>query len=440
MRAWALYDWANSAFVTTVITAVFPPYYQKVAAAGLAPATASARFSYVTSAALTAVALLAPVLGALADRFPIKKRLLGAFLAPGVAATAALALVGPGDWRLALGLFAVANFCIACSFVFYDSLLPHVARADELDRVSTAGYALGYLGGGILLAVNLAMVQAPHLFGLADAGAGARASFASVAVWWLLFSIPLFRRVREPAVTLAARRGDRTEPHSAQPVRTSAAGTIVAAFGDLRRTLGALRRLPHAFVFLASFLIYNDGIQTVIRMAALYGAEVGIQQGTLIAAILVVQFVGVPSAFLFGHIATRVGPKPMIFGGLITYAIVCGVAYRMSGPREFWILAVLVGVVQGGTQALSRSLFASLIPRQRSAEFFGLFAVFEKFAGIFGPLVFGLAITTFGSSRAAIVTIVIFFIIGGLLLRRVDVDAGRRAARQAEADEGEPAA
>jgi UMF1 family MFS transporter len=420
LRAWALYDWANSAFVTTVITAMFPTYFQKVAARGLPEATAASRYAFATTAALALVAVMAPVLGAIADRAPVKKRMLAAFMIPGVAATAALALVGPGDWVLALGLFALANIGVAGSFVFYDALLPHIARGDELHRVSTAGYALGYVGGGILLAINLVMIQKPDLLGLPDSGAGVRASFVSVAIWWAVFALPLFRRVPEPAVT------EHTSPGSQ--------GHLVRdAVRDLRRTLGQMRRHRHAFLFLIAFLLYNDGIQTIIRMAALFGSEAGIGQGTLIGAILAVQFIGVPCSFLFGQIAGWIGPKRAIFAGIAIYAVVCLLASRIKTAADFWTLAVLVGLVQGGTQALSRSVFASMIPAARSAEFFGLFAVFEKFAGLFGPLLFGLATLATGSSRAAIASVLVFFVLGGVLLGFVDVSKGQRDAETAAA-------
>jgi UMF1 family MFS transporter len=268
----------------------------------------------------------------------------------------------------------------------------------------------------VLLAVNLLMVEKPALFGLADAGAGARASFVTVAVWWLVFSIPLFRRVPEPAIAAEDRR--------------PGGPWLTLPFRELANTLRQVRRYRETFVFLVAFLLYNDGIQTIIRMAALHAAELGIGQGTLVGAILVVQAIGAPCAFLFGALARRIGPKPSILIGLVVYAGVCVVAYRMHTATEFWILALLVGLVQGGTQALSRSVFASLVPRRRSSEFFGLFAVFEKVAGILGPLVFGIVTQAAGSSRAAALALIGFFVAGGALLTRVDLAAGRAAARE----------
>ena len=416
-----MYDWANSAFMATVVTAVFPIYFASVAAADLDPATASFRFAVTTFVALSVVAVLAPVLGAIADFAGIKKKMLGAFLALGVVATACMFFIERGDWVLAAVLFVVANIGVTTSFVFYDSLLPHIARADEMDRVSTAGYALGYLGGGLLLAVNLAWIQRPDLFGLSGSELASRLSFLSVAIWWLGFSIPLFRTVPEPARAFEA-----NEQAGQQTVR--------AAFVRLRATLRELRGYKQAFLMLLAFLVYNDGIGTIIRMATTFGTEIGLEQGDLITAIMLVQFIGIPFAFLFGQIAAWVGAKRAIFLSLAVYVVISVLSYRMTTATEFYVLALLVGMVQGGSQALSRSLFASMVPRHKSSEFFGFFGVFEKFAGIVGPGVFAVMILLTGSSRGAILSLVAFFVIGGALLATVDVEEGRRVARTAEAD------
>ncbi len=418
LRAWVLYDWANSAFFTTIISAVFPIYYQQVAAADLPVDVATYRYGMATSLALLVVALLSPVLGALADSTGRKKTLLFSFQIVGVVATALMGLIGRGDWQLALGLFVVGNIGITGSLVFYDSLLPHIAREGELDRVSTAGYAVGYVGGGLLLVVNLLWILKPHTFGLADAGAASRASFVSVAVWWLVFSLPLYLRVPEPARRLEAGEAGQ--------------GIVRVAFGRLGGTFRELRRFRAAFFMMLAFFLYSDGINTIIRMGSLYGTQIGIATEHLMGALVLVQFVGVPCSFLFGALAGRIGARRAIFLSLVVYLIVTVVANRMTSALDFYVLAFLVGTVQGGSQALSRSLFASLIPRYKSAEFFGFFAVFEKFAGILGPAVFAQSVAATGSSRLAILSIALFFVGGGALLTRVDVAAGRRAAREAE--------
>jgi len=426
LRAWAMYDWANSAFVTTIIGAVFPIYFHEVAvASGLTGPEATARFAWITSLSMAIVAVSAPVLGAIADFAAMKKKMLGAFLAVGAIATVAMVFIGPGDVTFASATFVVANVGVATSFVFYDSLLPHIARPDEMDRVSTAGYAFGYVGGGLLLAANLAWIQKPEWFGLASSEAAVRASFASVAIWWVAFSVPLFRRVPEPTRRLTA--GEKVGENP-----------VAAAFVRLAGTFRELRTFKHAFLMLLAFLIYNDGIQTIIRMATTYGTEIGLGRTPLIAAFVITQFVGIPFAFLFGGLAGRIGAKRAVFLALGTYVFIAVLGYNIRTATHFLTLAVLVGMVQGGAQALSRSLFANMIPRHKSSEYFAFFGVFEKFAGIFGPAIFAAMIGISGSSRSAILSVIAFFLIGGSLLAFVDVEAGHRAARAAEA-EAEPA-
>jgi UMF1 family MFS transporter len=419
LRAWAMYDWANSAFMTTIIAAVFPVYFAEVAARGLDPNDATFRFSIATTIALTIVALIAPPLGALADFAAMKKTLLFAFQAIGVLATALMVFIGEGDWSLALVLFVVGNIGVSGAFTFYDSLLPHIAKPGELDRVSSAGYALGYLGGGLLLAINLLWIARPHWFGLADAGAATRLSFLSVALWWAVFSVPIFRRVPEPV----SHRG------AGGP---TGLGLITASFAQLAGTLRELARFRQALVMLVAFLIYNDGINTIIRMASIYGSQVGIASGHLIFALLLVQFVGIPFAFAFGWLADRIGAKVSVFIALAVYVVISVMGYFLDSALDFYLLAFLVGTVQGGSQALSRSMFASMIPKQRSSEFFAFFAVFEKFAGIIGPAIFAYTIGTTGSSQNAILSVIVFFVVGAALLAVVNVPEGQRIAREAE--------
>jgi MFS transporter, UMF1 family len=421
LRAWAMYDWANSAFWTTIVVAVFPPFFSEYAAAGLPALEATTRFAWATTIAVTIVALLSPILGAVADHRPLKKKLLAVFLLIGVTATLAMVTIGRGDWLYALVLFAVANIGVAGTLVFYDSLLPHIAAPDELDKVSTAGFATGFIGGGVLLLINLAWILQPTFFGLADTIAAIKLSLASVGVWWLVFSIPLFRTVREPRVRLGGLGNH------------GIAGEIGAAVGAAWATLRELRGNRNAFLMLLAFLLYNDGIQTIIRMSSIYGIEIGIDRNAQIAAFVLVQFVGVPCSFLFGAVAARIGAKTSLFGALFVYVCISVLGYFMTAVWQFFALAFLVGIVQGGSQALSRSLFARMIPKYKSSEYFGFFAVFEKFAGIAGPAVFAASITVFQSSRAAVLSVIVFFVLGALLLTRVDVAAGEAQAAAAEA-------
>ena len=405
----------------TGITAVFPAFFSDYAAAGLAPVEATARFAWTTTIAVTIVAAVSPVLGALADYRPVKKRLLAAFMTMSLVAVVLMAAIQQGAWVFAAALFLVANVGERVSWVFYDSLLPHIAAPDEIDRVSTAGFAIGYFGGGILLLINLAWILSPGTFGLPDTVAAIKLSFVSVAVWWLLFSLPLFRQVAEPAVVLEADETGRESPIRAALIR------VWAAFHELR---GHHR---NAFLMLLAFLLYNDGIQTIIRMAAIYGAEVGIDRNAQIAAFVVVQFVGVPFSFLFGALAHRIGAKPSVFISLAVYTGISVLGYFMTTAWQFFALAFLVGMVQGGSQALSRSLFARMIPKHKSSEYFGFFSIFEKFAGVAGPAVFASSVTIFGNSRAAVLSIIVFFIAGAIVLARVNVAEGEAQAAAATA-------
>jgi MFS transporter, UMF1 family len=421
-----MYDWAASAVQTTIMVAVFPIYFVRVAGADIAPSSATQRLAAVNTIALVVTALLSPVLGALSDSGGLKKRLLAAFMILGAGAVAGMFLIERGDLDLASVLFTLSLIGAAGSFVFYEALLPHIAGPGEIDQVSTAGYAMGYIGGGLLLALNLAWIQKPAWFGLPSGPdispslgtLPVRLAFLSVAAWWLIFSIPLFRRVPEPAARL-------------EQDEFSGGGAVRVAFLRLTKTFRELRGYRQAFLMLLAFLIYNDGIQTIIKMATAYGTEIGIGQSALITAILLVQFVGIPCSFLFGTLAARIGAKRAIFLGLLAYTGISILGYFMTNAAHFFVLAGLVGVVQGGTQALSRSLFASMIPPHKSGEFFGFFSVFEKFAGIFGPLIFAATIAVTGSSRNAILSVIGFFALGGALLLLVNVDEGQRVARQA---------
>lgn len=410
LRAWALYDWANSAFITIVVTAVYPIWFQRVASAG--EPLAAGRHAMASFWSLLAIALLAPFLGALADQTGGKKKFLGGFLVLGILSTAGLAFVPTGAWQLASGLFILANIAVTGSFVFYDSLLPHVASDEEIDRVSTAGYGLGYLGGGLLLALALAAISFPSRFGFADSGIATRAAFLATAAWWGIFAIPLFRDIPEPPA----------------PGGGSVGRALSGAVHRLVDTARHLGRYRDAFLMLLAAMIYLDGVGTIYRMGTTFGAELGLPETALIGAILLVQFLGIPFAFAFGALARRIGAKRAILIGITIYLGISIYGYFVHTLTQFFVLAGLVATVQGGVQALSRSLFASMVPRERSSEFFGLFAIFERFAGMLGALVFARAIAVTGTSRVGVLAVVGFFAIGGLVLSRVDEAAGRAAA------------
>ncbi|HEU6450079.1 MAG TPA: MFS transporter [Gemmatimonadaceae bacterium] len=427
LRAWAMYDWAVSSVQTTIMVAVFPIYFIEIARAALPGSLATQALATANTIAAIIVAIASPVLGAISDYAAVKKRMLAGAMAVGMLAVAGMFFVHHGDHTLALVLFVLSLVGATISVVMYEALLPHIARPEELDRVSSAGYALGYLGGGVLLAFNLLWILKPLWFGL-PAGAGlseaaatlpTRLAFLSVAAWWGVFSLPLFREVPEP-------------PRVIESDETPSGSPLLIPLERLAETFRALRGFRHALIMLFAFMVYNDGIQTIQKMAAAYGAELGIGRDVLIMAILLVQFVGFPFAFLFGALAARISAKRAIFLGLLVYAGISVLGYFMRTGTHFVVLALLVATVQGGTQALSRSLFASLIPTHKSGEFFGFYSVFEKFASILGPLLFAVTVALTGSSRNAILSIILFFILGAMLLSRVDVAEGQLAARAAE--------
>ena len=416
-----MYDWALSGVQTTIMVAVFPIFYIQVAGAGAGGTKAGQWWGISNGTAVAIVAVLSPLLGTIADVAAAKKKLLALWTITGALACGGFYFVGHGDLVLASLLFVVVAISASAAAVFYDALLPHIASPNEVDRVSSMAFAIGYLGGGMLLALNLLMIAKPALFGLggADSTLPVRLSLLSVSVWWVVFSIPLFRRVPEPPPRL-----EQDEAFGQNPIRV--------AFTRLVETFHELRNFKQAFLMLIAFVLYNDGISTMQRMAAAYGTELGIPREALISAILIVQFVGVPATFLFGPLAEKIGTRKAILMGLVVYVGISVLGYYMKTAAHFYLLAILVGLVQGGTQALSRSLFATLIPSYKSGEFFGFYSVFGKFAGIIGPFFFAAVLGATGSNRSAILGIIIFFVIGGILLMLVNGEEGTRNARAAE--------
>ncbi|NIP38956.1 MAG: MFS transporter [Candidatus Dadabacteria bacterium] len=402
--SWCMYDWANSAFATTVMAAVLPVYYSKVAGAGLQGNTATVYWGYTTAIALLITAFIAPIMGAIADFSKIKKRMLMIFASLGILFTSLLYLVNTGDWFIASLFFIFGNVGFATSEVFYNSLLPEVAKPEDIDRVSTRGYALGYLGGGILLAINVAMLKF-----IDDKKFASRLCFITVGIWWTVFTIPLITNIKET---------------SRKNTIGSKFNSFYVGFRRVGKTFRELKNYRELLLFLAAFWIYNDGIGTIIKMATIYGAEIGIGTNDLIGALLLTQFVGIPFAILFGRLAGVIGAKRSIYLGLFVYTLISIGAYFMTKGIHFWILAFSVALVQGGTQALSRSLFASMVPSKKAAEFFGFYGMSSKFAGIFGPLIFAVVGQITGTSRLSIVSLVAFFIIGAFVLSRVDVNKG----------------
>jgi UMF1 family MFS transporter len=423
-----MYDWANSVFATSIMAAILPVYYANVAVQSDQANTATVYWSITTSIALLIVAVLGPILGAMADFLGAKKRMLSIFVVLGVTGTALLYLIGTGDWFIASLFFIVGSVGFAGANVFYDSLLPHVAKPSEIDQVSSRGYAMGYLGGGLLLAVNLAMIMVlpgllpdliPSLAGWSEDELTmlmTRTCFITVAIWWLLFTIPIWRNVREPE------RRIRREEQGFSPLK--------ASFGRLGHTFGEIRKYKQLLIFIIAFWLYNNGIGTIIYMATIYGTELGFSSTTTIGTLLMVQFVAMPFAFLFGWLAKKMGTKSAILLSLGVYTLIAIAGYFLYQEWQFWMLGFAVATVQGGSQALSRSLMGRMMPKSKSAEFYSFFSISEKIAGTVGPLLFGAVSAAVGGSRLAIVSLIVFFASGGYLLTRVNDKEGIRIAEQ----------
>ena len=401
MVAWAFYDWANSAFATTVMAGFFPVFFKQYWNAGVVATESTFRLGMTSGIASLCVALLAPVLGAIADRGGARVRMLMAFTVLGAAATLALALVPQGQWWLAAALFLVASLGFWGGIVFSDSLLFHVAAAEEYDLVSGFGYALGYLGGGLLFAVNVLMTLQPQWFGLANATEAVRWSFVSVGAWWLLFSLPCALYVREQRDTQA---------------RVPLTLAVRQGFGELRGTLREIARYRPLLWFLAAYILYIDGVNTIIKMAVDYGLSLGFDQSHLIKALLLTQFVAFPAALAFGWLGSRIGARKGIFIALAVYLGATCYAYFLSEARDFYVLAFVVGLVQGGIQSLSRSYYGRLVPPGKSSEFFGFYNMMGKASAIIGPALVGIVAAVTGDSRLSILSIVVLFIAGGALL------------------------
>jgi UMF1 family MFS transporter len=401
--AWAFTAWANHAFITTILVGFFPIFFDTYWAAKLPGTTSTFYLGLTNSAASFIVMLLAPWLGALADRRGQKKLWFGIWTAVGALAAAALALIGAGHWVWALLVFALGSIGFFAGSSFQDALIVQVADARESNRVSSLGFAMGYLGGGLLFVFNVLMVQKPHWFHIASASVAIRIAFVDVALWWVVFSLPLFRYVSEPAPTAKS-----------------------AGWRDLWNTLrGVLRDRP-VLHFLLAYWLYIDAIGTLQQMAADFGIKLGFSTNAVIQAFLLVQFVSFPCALLFGRLGDRIGTKRAIYLGLAIFVGLTLYAYFMRTEGEFYILAAVVGTVQGGVQALSRSYFARLIPRARAGEYFGFYNMLAKFAAVLGPLAMGVVAIATGNQRLSILVLEFFFIGGAVLLARVrDPDAAR---------------
>jgi UMF1 family MFS transporter len=406
VRAWAMYDWANSAFITTIMAAVMPIYYHDVLGG------TDDGWAFTISAAAIIVFLLSPLLGAMADHSGNKKAFLRLFTFIGAAATMCLVIPDKGDVLFASVVVVIGMIGSGSALTFYDALLNDVTSPANREKVSALGYAMGYLGGGLLLAVNLLLIQKPEWFGLANSKMGSQVSFAMVGVWWVLFSIPLFRHVKE-----------QTRPPQ---------GKLLTHMKDgmyrLRETLRNIGEYPELSKYLISCLFFFNGIGTVIGMATIYGKTIGIETSDLITALLITQFIGFPATLVFGALAQRFGGKRFLYGSLLAYLVIVVLGYFMKNGLHFYILAALIGLIQGGSQSTARAIYSRMIPPDRTAEFNGFLTATTRLFSLAGPLSFAMVKLITGSSRLAILAVAFFFIAGIAILTFVNTSKGEQEA------------
>jgi MFS transporter, UMF1 family len=410
--SWALYDWANSAFATSVMAGLFPVFFKRYWSAGADVSESTLQLGTANSVASLMIAVLAPLLGAIADRGGIKKRLLLLFAILGITMTGCLSLVSRGEWEIAAGLYMLAVIGFSGGNIFYDSLMVSVAPEEKKrDSVSALGFSLGYLGGGLVLSLNILMIRMPEIFGFESSTEATRISFTSVAIWWALFSLPLFLIVDEPVTGEQSRRVP-----------------VAAGYRQIISSFRKIRRLRVVALFLLAYWLYIDGVGTIIRMALDYGMALGFAPESLLTALLITQFVGFPSTIAFGRIGERFGAKRGILLGLGVYAGVVLWGFTMDREWEFYALASAIGAVQGGVQSLSRSLYSRIIPASQAGEFFGFYNLFGKSAAIIGPALMGLVSFVTDSPRYSILSVGILFVCGAAILCLVDEEEGSRLA------------
>jgi UMF1 family MFS transporter len=410
--AWSSYDWANSAFATTVMAGFFPLFFKAYWANPDNVNESTFYLGWANSIAAVMVAVLAPFLGAIADRGTAKKKFLFSFAFLGIVMTAGLWIVRQGHWQLAVLFYVLATFGFSGGNIFYDSLLPGVASKKKVDFASSLGFALGYLGGGLLFLVNVVMYLKPEMFGIPDPAAAIKLAFVSVAVWWAVFSIPMLLWVKEPKIF--------------EPVSIGQAVTL--GWRQLAGTLKEIRHLGVVALFLAAYWLYIDGVDTIIRMAVDYGLSLGFPSSSLITALLIVQFVAFPAALIYNWFASWVGVKQAVLVAISGYCCITVGGYLMREVWHFYALAVAIAMLQGGIQALSRSMYTRLIPAEKAAEFFGFYNMLGKFAAVVGPAMMGTVTILTGNIRFGILSVLILFVLGAILLGMVNLKRGEEMA------------
>ena len=402
--SWALYDWANSAYATVVLAGFFPLFFKQYWSSTTDVSVSTFQLGIANSLASTIIVILAPILGAIADVNNSKKKLLLVFTVLGILMSGFLYFVAQHETLLALILFVLSAIGFSGGVVFYDALIVDVCEKKDFDKVSSLGYALGYLGGGVLFAFDVFVTLNPQVFGFADEAEAVLFSFMSVSAWWFIFSLPLLFNVHE------------TQTIPGVKIRQAISGGL----SQLKNTFYNIKKLRMVFLFLLAYWLYIDGVDTIIKMAVDYGMSLGFDSGDLIMALLITQFVGFPAAIGFGILAKYIGTKAGILSGILIYIIVTVIASRIQSTSEFYLLAVMIGLVQGGVQALSRSFYARIIPLHQSAEFFGFYNMLGKFAAVIGPVMMGIVSVMTGEPRLSILSISVLFILGGILLYFVD--------------------
>lgn len=410
--SWALYDWGNSAYALTIMAGFFPVFFKQYWSAGVSASESTFYLGVANSIASLVIVILAPILGAIADCMGQRKRFLLCFAFLGIVMTAMLSMVEQGNWWLAVAVYVVASIGFSGSVSFYDSLIVFVTTPGRLDLISAMGYALGYLGSGLLFAFNIWMTLSPDTFGLADASEAIRISFITVALWWAVFLLPLAFFVKEK------------DGHG-----KNISASVIAGLVQLRDTFHEVRRFRQVFIFLCAYWLYIDGVDTIVRMAVDYGLALGFPSNSLIVALLITQFVGFPSAIAFGYLGKRHGPKTGIYIAIVVYMVVVFWASRMEAVIEFYAMAIVIGLVQGGIQSLSRSLYARIIPADKSGEFFGFYNMLGKFAAVLGPVMVGWVSIATGDPRQSMLSLLILFVLGAWLLTRVDIRKAEQALK-----------
>ncbi|MEC9064047.1 MAG: MFS transporter [Pseudomonadota bacterium] len=399
--SWALYDWANSAFANTVMACFFPIFYKSYWAIDLSNLESTAMVGYANSLSGLIVVLLAPILGAYADIGTKRKKLLLLFASLGILCTASFYFIPQGEWMLAALLFAIAAVGFSGGNVFYDSLIVSVSDNENRNRVSALGYSLGYLGGGLLFLINVIMFLNPQLFGIESQSNAVLLSFFMVAVWWAFFSVPLLRNVKE-------QDSERENPRFFQALKQS--------FNEVYQTLTEVRKYKNVAIFLLAYWFYMDGIDTIVRMATAYGTDIGLEASSMITALILTQFVGFPSTLIFGYFADRLGVKKILTIGILIYILISIFASRITTAAEFYAMAIVVGLVMGGVQAVSRAYFSSIIPKDKEAQFFGFYNLVGKSAVVAGPALLAWISMIFNTPRAGILGLLVLFIPGLILL------------------------